>query len=187
MLGGMIRIVISVNLSLRSLFWRTLLRINGGSIGKNVKIYEGVKLASRRGCPINIGDNVSIEKGVVISTSEKGKIEIGDHVYLGEYSILTSNQEIEIGDHVLISPHNNIVDFNHLYQDPDIPIDQQGVIGKKITIQDDAWIGTGCKILMGVTVGKGAVVGAGSVVTKDVPPYHVVAGNPATVLKVRGR
>ena len=55
---------------------KAVLKINGGSAGQNVKIYEGVKLALRRGCPIDIGDNVSIEKGVVISTSESGKISI---------------------------------------------------------------------------------------------------------------
>jgi len=156
-------------------------------MGKNVKIFEGVKMALKRGCPITIRDNVSIEKGVVMSTSEAGKISIGNNVYLGEYSVLTSNQEIEIGDNVLISPHNDIVDFNHIYQDQDIPINQQGITAKKITIEEDVWIGAGCRILRGVTIGKGAVVGAGSVVTKDVPSYHVVVGNPAKTIKERGK
>jgi len=162
------------------------LMMNGGHIGKNVRIYEGVKLASQKGCPINIGDNVSIEKGVVISTSEKGRIIIGNNVYIGEYCVLTSNEEIEIGDHVLISPHNDIVDFNHIYQDLNRPINQQGFVAEKIKIQEDVWIGSGSKILMGVTIRKGAIIGAGSIVTKDVPPYHVVAGNPAKTIKMRG-
>lgn len=187
MLGRVIGTFIYVTLSLRSLFWRIILKVNGGGIGKEVRIYEGVKLASKRGCPIRLGDHVSLEKGVVLSTSERGKIKIGNHVYIGEYSILTSNEEIEIGDHVLISPHNDIVDFNHVYENSHIPIDQQGILTKKITIQEDAWIGSGCKILMGVTIGKGAVIGAGSIVTKDVPSYHVVVGNPAKTIKVRGR
>jgi acetyltransferase-like isoleucine patch superfamily enzyme len=185
MLGRILRLLIYFNLYLRYLFWKVFLGVNGGSLGKNVKIYEGVKLASHRECPIYIGDHVSIEKGVVISTSDSGKISIGNNVYIGEYSVLTSNEEIEIGDNALISPHNDIVDFNHVYEDPTKPVNQQGVIAKKITIQEDAWIGSGSKILMGVTIGKGAVVGAGSIVTKDVPPYHVVAGNPAKTIKVR--
>jgi acetyltransferase-like isoleucine patch superfamily enzyme len=163
-----------------------VLEINGGNIGRNVKIFEGVKLALKKGCPIYIGDNVSLEKGVVLSTSERGRIIIGNNVYIGEYCVLTSNEEIEIGDNALISPHNDIVDFNHIYQDPTKPVNQQGVIARKITIQEDAWIGSGSKILMGVTIGKGAIIGAGSVVTKDVPPYHVVAGNPAETIKMRG-
>jgi acetyltransferase-like isoleucine patch superfamily enzyme len=187
MLGMIIRFLIQFNLSLRRLFWEAILRIYGGSMGKNVKIFEGVKMALKRGCPITIGDNVSIEKSVVMSTSETGKINIGNNVYVGEYSVLTSNQEIEIGDNVLISPHNDIVDFNHIYQDRSLPINRQGVTAKKITIQEDVWIGSGCKILRGVTIGKGAVVGAGSVVTKDVPSYHVVVGNPAKTIKERGK
>ena len=186
MLRGILRLTIHFNLNLRYIFWKIILMMNGGHIGKNVKIYEGVKLASQKGCPVNIGDNVSIEKGVVISTSQTGRIIIGNNVYIGEYCVLTSNKEIEIGDNALISPHNDIVDFNHIYQDPTEPVNQQGVVAKKITIQEDAWIGSGSKILMGVTIGKGAVVGAGSIVINDVPPYHVVAGNPAKTIKVRG-
>lgn len=185
MSGVVLRILIRLNLILRRLFWKTLLRIYGGSMGKNVNIFEGVKIAFKRGCPVTIGDNVSIQKGVVISTSETGKIRIGNNVYVGEYSVITSNQEIEIGDNVLISPHNDIVDFNHNYQDPNIPIEHQGVTAKKITIEEDVWIGAGCKILRGVTIGKGSVVGAGSVVTKNVPSYHVVIGNPARTIKQR--
>jgi acetyltransferase-like isoleucine patch superfamily enzyme len=146
-----------------------------------------VKMALKRGCPITIGDNVSIEKGVVMSTSETGKISIGNNVYVGEYSVLTSNQEIEIGDNVLISPHNDIVDFNHIYQNRFIHVNQQGVTAKKITIQEDVWIGSGCKILKGVTIGKGAVVGAGSIVTKDISSFHVAVGNPAKAIKERGK
>ncbi len=186
MLGKIFRLLICFNLYLRYLFWKTILRIRGGSMGKNVKIFEGVKMASKRGCPITIGDNASIEKGVVMSTSETGKISIGRNVYIGEYSVLTSNQEIEIGDNVLISPHNDIVDFNHIYQDQYVPINQQGVTVKKIAIGEDVWIGAGCKILRGVTIGKGAVVGAGSIVTKDIPSYNVVVGNPAKKIKGRG-
>jgi len=186
LLRKIITIVVQLNLCLRYLFWKAVLEINGGSIGKNARIYESVKLFSKKGFPIHIGDNISLEKGVVISTSESGKIHIGNNVYIGEYSILTSNEEIEVSDNVLISPHNDIVDFNHIYRDPSQPVNLQGVIAKKITIQEDVWVGSGSKILMGVTIGKGAVIGAGSVVTKDVPAFHVVAGNPAKTIKVRG-
>jgi acetyltransferase-like isoleucine patch superfamily enzyme len=187
MLGKIITIIVHLTLYLRFLFWKMVLEINGGGIGKNAKIYESVKLFSRRGFPIRIGDNISIEKGVVMSTSEGGKIHIGNNVYIGEYSILTSNEEIEIGDNVLISPHNVIVDFNHIYEDIGQPVNKQGVIARKITIQEGVWIGSGSKILIGVTVGKGAVVGAGSVVTKDVPAFHVVVGNPAKIIKRRSK
>lgn len=187
MLRVVTKFFIHFNLRLRYLFWKTILEIYGGSLGKNVKIFEGVKIALKRGCPITIGNDVSLEKGVVISTSETGKINIGNNVYIGEYSVITSNEEIEISNNVLISPHNDIVDFNHIYQDPYIPICRQGVTAKKITIEEDVWVGSGCKILKGVTIGKGAVVGGGSVVTKDVPSYHVVVGNPTRMIKRRAK
>jgi acetyltransferase-like isoleucine patch superfamily enzyme len=186
MFKGIFRLLIYLFIRLRYYFWKIVLEMNGGSIGKNVRIYEGVKLASTQGCPIHIGDNVSLEKGVVLSTAERGKIVIGNNVYIGEYSIITSNEEIEIGDNVLISPHNDIVDFNHIYHDPGTSINRQGYVARKIKIEEDVWIGSGSKILMGVTIGKGAVLGAGSVITKDVPSYHVVAGNPARTIKLRG-
>ncbi len=185
MLGRVIRFLIHFNLRLRYLFWKTVLEIHGGSVGKDVKIFEGVKIALKRGCPITIGDGVSLEKGVIISTSERGKITIGNNVYVGEYSLITSNEEIDIGDNVLISPHNDIVDFNHIFQNRSIYINQQGINAKKITIQEDVWIGSGCKILKGVTIGKGAVIGAGSVVTKDIPSFHVAVGIPAKTIKER--
>ena len=115
------------------------------------------------------------------------RLVFGNNVYIGEYSILTSHAEIEIGNNLLISPHNDIVDFDHIYQDINRAVNLQGLNAKKITIQEDAWIGSGSKILMGVTIGKGAVVGAGSIVTKDIPLDQVVGGNPAKTIKVRGQ
>ena len=91
MLAKLISRVIHFTLCLRSFFWKTIFKMNGGYIGKNVKIYEGVKLALKRGCPIHIGDDVSLEKGVVLSTSERGRVTVGNRVYIGEYSVITSN------------------------------------------------------------------------------------------------
>lgn len=81
----------------------------------------------------------------------------------------------------------DIVDINHIYQEQSEPINRQGVTAKKITIQEDVWIGSGRKILKGVTLVKGAIVGGGSVVTKDVLSYHAVVGNPANTIKERGK
>jgi acetyltransferase-like isoleucine patch superfamily enzyme len=185
MLGKMIGFYVDFGLWMRFCFWNIILRRFGGSIGRNVRIYDSVRLVTHPGSPIHIGDGVAIERGVVVSTSDKGRVRIGNHVYIGEYSVLTSNEEIDIGDNVLISPQNFITDFNHIFQDSTTPIRCQGIRTKKVTIQKDVWIGAGCKILMGVTVGEGAVIGAGAVVTQDVPPYQVVAGNPAEIIKKR--
>jgi acetyltransferase-like isoleucine patch superfamily enzyme len=73
----------------------------------------------------------------------------------------------------------NILAENHVFDDADRPIVDQGIIRRGITIEDDVWIGNGVMILDGVTVGQGAVIGAGSIVTKDVESLAIVAGNPA--------
>ncbi len=181
----LIRFLVTLHLRLRNLFWRKVIANYGGSVGRNVSIYEGVKFFLKRGCPILVGEDTSIQKGVILSTSETGKIVIGRNVYIGEYCVITSNAEIVVGDEVLISPHCDIVDFNHIYKDPNLLINRQGLISRRIVIEEGAWVGSGAKILMGVTVGKGAVVGAGSVVTRDVEPCTVVAGNPARVIRKR--
>lgn len=91
-----------------------------------------------------------------------------------------------IGSHVMMGPEVYIYTQNHNFSRIDIPMDQQGWTEEKpVTIDDDVWIGARVTILPGVIIGKGSIIGASAVVTKDVPPYSVVAGNPAVVVKKR--
>jgi acetyltransferase-like isoleucine patch superfamily enzyme len=90
-----------------------------------------------------------------------------------------------IGDNVLIAGHTMIIPSNHNSQDLQIPINQQGENSKGIIIEDDVWIGAGCKILDGVCIKSGAIIGAGSVVTKDIPPNAIIAGVPGKLIKYR--
>lgn len=92
-----------------------------------------------------------------------------------------------IGNYVRIAAHTVIVATQHIFERIDIPICHQGVEGKGITIEDDVWIGANCTVLGGVTIGKGTIVAAGAVVTKDVEPYSIVAGVPAKVIGSRIR
>jgi len=92
---------------------------------------------------------------------------------------------VEIGSNVLIGPGCVIHSANHNYGRTDVPIRLQGYIKAPVRIDDDCWLGANVIVLPGVKIGKGSVVGAGSVVTHDIPPYSVVAGNPAKVLKSR--
>lgn len=85
----------------------------------------------------------------------------------------------------MMSPGVSIYAENHNFSDPTSPMKDQGVTVEFVTIEDDCWLASNCIILAGVTVGKGSVIAAGSVVTKDVPPYSVVAGSPAVVIKSR--
>jgi acetyltransferase-like isoleucine patch superfamily enzyme len=85
----------------------------------------------------------------------------------------------------MISPRVSIYSENHNFSETAVPMIEQGVTRSFVKIEDDCWIAANSVILAGVTVGKGSVVAAGSIVTKDVPPYSVVAGNPAQVIKSR--
>ena len=121
-----------------------------------------------------------------------GRIEVGDHCFIGENTRIWSSSLVSIGSRVLISHDVNIHDNNshslsaenrhQHFKDMfngNLRADLPDVPSKPIIIGDDAWIGFGSAIFKGVTIGQGAVVAAMSVVTKDVPPYTVFAGNPA--------
>ena len=135
------------------------------------------------------GSNVYIVNRCVFKLLSN--IVIGEHVYFGDNCIVQSvHGDIVIGNHVMFGPGVNIHGGNHRYdsckrgQFMD-EIQKQYGDDPTITIGDDVWIGANAIILPGVSIGEGAVVGAGSVVTHDVEPYSVVCGNPAKQIKKR--
>jgi len=127
------------------------------------------------------GKNVNVEHG---ADFESGKnIEIGDNSGLGIDSKIGM---ATIGDNVMMGPNVLIISKNHKYSDLDKPmLAQGGEEHKRVFIGDDCWIGSRVIILPGRRIGKGAVVGAGAVVTRDVPDFAVVGGNPARIIKYR--
>lgn len=148
-----------------------------------------------------IGDK-SIVAGNFIFESKNGKIQIGKNCFIGG-STFISHSRITIGNHVTIAWGSTIYDhdshsLNYLNRRKDIEDEYQDITQSRnfienkdwtnvktspIVIHDDVWIGMNCIILKGVTIGQGAIIGAGSVVTHDVPAWSVVAGNPAKVVK----
>ena len=172
---------------LRYWFWKIMIHSMGGRVGKNVKFYGGVRIVSNGPGGIKIGDDVRILRSVTMSTTPSGKIHIGSNSHVGENTIIFSDIGIHVGDNAIIGPQNIIIDFDHTYASFEIPINQQGINRKEVTIEEDVWISSHCVIIRGVRIGKGSVVGAGSVVNKDVPPYSVVAGVPIRVIKKRGQ
>lgn len=110
--------------------------------------------------------------------STGGTITVGDWVSIGEYTYINSMSSIVIGANVLIAPSCHITDANHVARKGQL-VRLQGREASPVVIADDVWIGVGAKILTGVSVGEGAIVAAGAVVTKDVTPYSIVAGIPA--------
>lgn len=126
------------------------------------------------------GTNVDIEKGAIFSR----RCTIGNNSGVGVNCQL--NGKVIIGDNVLMGPEVMMFTHNHNHSRTDIPMKQQGTgVEKPIEIGNDVWIGARCIILQGIKIGNGAIVGAGAVVTKDVPEYTIVGGNPAKVIKKR--
>jgi len=126
------------------------------------------------------GRDVNIERGSVFSHT----VEIGDHSGIGLRSSLQG--KVIIGNDVMMGPECMIYARNHAFDRTDVPMRMQGFAPEQpVVIGDDVWIGGRVTILPGVSIGNGAVIGAGAVVTKDVPPYAIVGGNPARILKYR--
>lgn len=135
------------------------------------------KLLSELMC--SVGDGVRIERDF---RCEFGKnITIGNRVYINFGCIILDCAEVTIGDDVLIGPNLGIYAVNHGF-DPEERI-AGACYGKPVKIEDKVWIGGNVTILAGVTVGEGSIIGAGSVVTKDIPPRVIAAGNPCRVIR----
>jgi acetyltransferase-like isoleucine patch superfamily enzyme len=125
-----------------------------------------------------------LEKGVVIRTYG-GNIVLAENVFLGEYVVIYGHGGVEIGANTLIAMHCSLVSSNHVIPTPDLLIRSQPDKIRPLKIGSDVWIGAGCRILGGLTIGNGCVIGAGAVVTRDMPPYSICIGNPAKVLRYR--
>lgn len=153
-----------------------------------------IVLNGHPGSRINVGAHSHI-RGELLLFGHGGRISVGEYCYIGEQTRLWSGAEIKIGDRVLVAHHVTIMDntthpmnaqarhtqFRQIIttgQPRDIDLGD-----RPVTIEDDAWIGCQCVIMRGVTIGAGAVVAAGSIVTRDVPAGMVVAGNPARVIR----
>ena len=124
-------------------------------------------------------------KNNVLLAARSGFIKIGNGCSINPNCILLGYGGITIGDNVRIAANTSIIAFNHNFKFRDVPIVEQGNNWKGIRINDDVWIGTGVRILDGVEIGKGAVIGAGSVVVKNVPEFAVIVGVPGKVIKYR--
>jgi maltose O-acetyltransferase len=127
------------------------------------------------------GKNVNIEHGADIGTGQY--IEIGDNAGIGVNCII---RRAIIGRNVMMGPDVVFVNQNHNFSDPDKPLQEQGYAeSEPVVIGDNTWIGTRVIILPGCRIGKNAIIGAGAVVTKDIPDYAIMAGNPARIIKFR--
>lgn len=148
---------------------------------------------------ISVGKDVWLGKGIqILAVTDFGDdqhfnptISVGNNSSIGDYSHITSINEIRIGNNVRMGKNILITDNAHGVSDFDLlsiapnkrPLYSKG----PVIIEDNVWIGEKSSIMPGVRIGYGAIVGAASVVTKDVPPYAVVAGNPAKIIKIMSK
>jgi len=132
-------------------------------------------------CGISIGEGTEIWGGVRFAGGAMNKISIGAHCSIPHYAFFVAGEGITIGDHVVFGHAVELYTSDH---DPDDPAFSRR--DAPIMIHNRAWIGSRVVILKGVTIGEGAVVAAGSVVTRDVQPFTIVGGNPARVIRERG-
>ena len=145
-----------------------------GGIGKRFRQLCGKMMLD------DCGDNVNIYKCASFPFS----LQLGNHSDVGYKAQI--HGKTYIGNNVMMGPEVAIWTKNHVFERTDVPIIDQGATEERpVTICDDVWIGSRCIILPGVKIGHGAIIGAGSVVTKDVPEYSIVAGNPAKIVKYR--
>ncbi len=175
-------------------------------------LFVGRRVSIRHGRHLSFGRNVYLEDDVYIDALSRDGVEIGDHVTLGSHAMIRVSGTLSylgrgvridhhtaigahsfigaaggvtIGSHVLMGNRISFHAENHNYEDAERLISEQGVRRQGIIVEDDCWLGSGCYILDGVTIGRGAVVAAGSVVTADVQSFTVVAGIPAKPIRRR--
>ncbi len=167
--------------------------------GAHTKLYDTTVIMDTHGAgkDIIIGDYSHI-KGELLTLGHGGMIQIGEWSYVGPNTHIWSGKKIKIGDRVLIGPDCYIFDNDVHPTDPELRHRQfMDIVStgqpewvelndREVIIENDAWIGANVVILKGVRIGKGAVIGAGSVVTHDVPDYAVAHGNPAVIRRMAG-
>ncbi len=191
-----------VGIGLRAILYRLIMKMDGqAAIERNVRLRfashirlghgsyldEGVYIHA---CPagVEIGENTLVMHGAVLHVYNfrdlpHAGIRIGKDCLIGEYSVIRGQGGVTIGDRVYTSPMTQLIAVNHVVDDPNRPFIDQGITAQGIVVEDDVWLGANAVITDGVRIGCGAVVAAGAVVTKDVPPHTIVGGVPARILR----
>ena len=143
---------------------------------------------ARNWSDVHLEKGVSLDNGVVIITGgpqKRGKVTIRANTYVNRYTIFDGHELIEIGRRCMIGPHCYITDGDHS-KAPGMPVQAQAMQKAPVVLEDEVWLGSHVVILPGVRIGQGAVIGAGSIVTRSIPPNAIAYGVPARVIRMRG-
>jgi acetyltransferase-like isoleucine patch superfamily enzyme len=148
--------------------------------GKSVTICRRTRMDVLPFQPFTIGDYSTIEDFATVNNGV-GAVHIGKHSRIGIGNVIIG--PVTIGNHVILAQNIVMSGLNHTYTDVQVSIEEQPVTTAQIIVEDDCWIAANAVLTAGVTIGKHSVVAGGAVVTKSVPPFSVVAGNPAKIIK----
>lgn len=179
-------------------------RLRFASLGREVRIMPPLLVEGAR--RIHIGSRTSIEQFAGFTVSPGGEIRVGDDseircfarleahdgfIRIGArcgvnpFTLLSGYGGVTIGDDVRIGSHCAILSSTHRFDSVAATIREQGVTRQETVIEADVWLGHGCTVLGGVRIGTGSIIGAGAVVTKDIPPRSIAAGVPARIVGER--
>jgi acetyltransferase-like isoleucine patch superfamily enzyme len=147
----------------------------GGSIGRQFRVMGKLSIA--------VGDRVAFRDNIYLGGN--GRLTVGSHTSINAGCMIAAMESVQIGSNVMFAPYVYVLDVDHKFERLDIPMTKQGYTISPVVIEDDVWIGTGAVITKGVRIGRGSIIGANSVVTRDVPPYSLAAGAPAKVIRQR--
>jgi acetyltransferase-like isoleucine patch superfamily enzyme len=168
------------------LVWRRFLTPAGYRISLDGMLFlgRGVKLQVGRRAQMRFGRWTWIGDGTKIRCHE-GMVRIGAKTVLGQECTISAYQHVSIGDQCIVADRVMLIDFDHNVAEVERPIRRQGIYKRDVRVGNNVWIGYGAQILRGTSIGDNAIVGAGAVVTKDVPANAVVAGVPARLIRMR--
>jgi serine acetyltransferase len=155
------------------------------SIGARVMIDDDVVLDAKGATStIELGDQVLVGRSSLLSCHDS-TIRLRDFVSIGPFCFFASKSHIRVGSNVSIGSGTHLMAGGHAFDALDVPVIRQQRLSKGIVVEDGVWIGTGTKILDGVTIGRDSIIGAGAVVTEDIPPESIAVGVPARVIRSR--
>lgn len=173
-----------LKVSLRDRLRNRYLRSRGARIDKTAILQRGSEVL-RFPHNVSIGASTVVKKNVQIcACNGQAQIDIGGRTTIGDYGYIYASEHISIGSNVLIAPFCYLVDGNHGTMRAQ-PIRDQELTTSPITIGDDVWLGANVTVLPGIAIARGAIIAAGSVVTKSVPEYEIWGGIPAAKIGER--